>query len=254
MNIIRLSTLVKKETLRFFKVWTQTILSPVMVAILYFAVFGGALSSRITEISGISYLAFIVPGLMMLQSTNNAFQNPSSSLTISKYHGTIADLMTAPLSALEKALGYILGGVVRGILVAIAILITAFPFVDHIFPIHPFWALFFLVLANASFAALGTIVGLWAKTFDHTAGISTFLITPMGFLGGVFYSVTMLPPLAQTLSLWNPFLYFVDALRWAFFNTGDIPIFIDGLVLGGVTLFLCLLTIFLFAKNWKLQE
>ncbi len=254
MNYIRLYTLTHKESLRFLKVGAQTVISPVMVALLYFAVFGGALSSRISEISGISYLAFIVPGLIMLQSTSNAFQNPSSSLIISKYHGTLSDLLTAPLTAFEKSFGYIVGGILRGLVVAFCIFITAFPFVDEIFPIHPWWALLFLILANASFSALGVITGMWAKTFDQTAGISTFLITPMGFLGGVFYSLHMLPPLAQTLSLGNPFLYFVDALRWAFFNTGDIPLFIDILVLVGITVFLCSITVFLFFKNWKIQE
>lgn len=243
MNFIRIWSLSKKETHRFLKVWGQTVFSPVVVALLYFAVFGGALSSKITEISGISYLAFIVPGLALLQSTTNAFTNPSSSLIISKYHGTITDLLLPPFTALEKTLGYLFGGLVRGMMVTVIIFLVAASFIEGFWPIH-FWALVgMFFLANGIFSVLGTLIGIWGKTFDQISMVTTFLITPMGFLGGTFYSIEMLPPLAQKLSQFNPFLYFVDGARWAFFGQSDFDPLLDFSVAG-------VIFIVLFGLNW----
>lgn len=254
MNPIRLWSLSKKETHRFLKVWGQTVFSPVMVAILYFAVFGGALSSKITDISGISYLAFIVPGLAMLQSTTNAFTNPSSSLIISKYHGTITDLLLPPFSAWEKTLGYLFGGLARGMMVTVIIFLVAFFFVDDFLLVN-FWALILIfLLANGIFTILGTLIGIWGKTFDQISMINTFLITPMGFLGGTFYSMEMLPPLAQKISLFNPFLYFVDGARWAFFGQSDLDPVMDFCVAGGIFVMLLGINWIVFRKGWGLQS
>ncbi len=254
MNFIRLWTLTKKESHRFLKVWLQTIMSPVIIAILYFAVFGAALNSRIGEFSGIPYLAYIVPGLALLQSTTNAFQNPSSSIIISEYHGTIADLLMSPLTAFEKTLGYFFGGVLRGMIVLFVIFLIAGLMVPQFFPIHIAALLLMCFLANGIFSFLGTLAGIWAKTFDQISAITTFLITPMAFLGGVFYSVHNLPVLAQKLTLLNPFFYFVDGARWAFFGVSDISPIISFSVTISLFLILFLITFFAFQKDWRMKS
>ncbi|QQS58961.1 ABC transporter permease [Candidatus Peregrinibacteria bacterium] len=253
-TLIRLWALTEKECRRFLRVWLQTVMSPVITAILYFAVFGAALSPHISGFSKVSYLAFIVPGLILLQATNNAFQNPSSSLIIAKYHGNIVDLLTAPLSALEKTLGYLFGGIIRGMMVSLVIWAVAAFFVPHLFPEHPLLLLLMLFLANGVFTLLGTIVGIWGNTFDQISGFTTFIITPMGFLGGIFYSIELLPPLARTLSLGNPFFYFADGARWAFFGIADVSPIASFSVCGGMFLVLFTINWFMFAKDWRLKE
>lgn len=253
MNFRRLYALSYRETIRFLKVWTQTLLSSVMISVLYFAVFGGALSSQITEIANISYLAFIVPGLMIMQATLGAFQNPSSSLIISKYHGTIKDLLTSPFSAIEKTLGFMIGGIIRGMMVSITIVFVAMAFIPSLTIEHPIMMIVILFLSSAVFSALGTLAGIWSKTFDHAAGISTFIVTPMGFLGGVFYSLEMLPPLAQQISHFNPIVYMVDSLRYAFFGTSFISITFSFTI---ITTFFILSTFVLwiaFRNNWRMK-
>jgi ABC-2 type transport system permease protein len=251
MNLIRLWTLTKKETHRFLKVWSQTVLSPVMIAIMYFAVFGAALSSRISEFSGVPYLSYIVPGLALLQATSNAFQNPSSSIIIAKYQGIYPDLLIAPLSALEKTLGYLLGGVIRGMMVAFLIFGVAAFFADGLWPQNWGVLLLMLFLANGVFALLGTLAGMSAKTFDSVAAFTTFIVMPMGFLGGVFYSVHILPPLAYKLSLLNPFFYFVDATRWAFFGVSDIAPQISLLICAVIFAALFVFNYLAFAFDWR---
>jgi ABC-2 type transport system permease protein len=249
---IRLWTLTWKETFRFLKVWTQTVGSPVVIAVMYFAVFGGALGSKITELKGVPYSIFIIPGLVLLQSTTNAFMNPSSSLVIAKYSGTMSDILLPPLSALEKTLGYMLGGLVRGLMVSVLIFIVAGLFTGQYIPVH--WGVFIamLILTNGVFALLGTLIGIWAKSFDQISGFTTFIITPMGFLGAIFYSLDMLPPLAQTLSLLNPFFYFADGLRYGFLGINEIsPLISVGLTLG-LFVMLFFLNWLAFFKNWRL--
>jgi ABC-2 type transport system permease protein len=253
MNFIRLKTLIWKETYRFLKVWLQTVLSPVVLAIMYFAVFGGALGSRIPEVNGISYAIFIIPGLVLLQSTTNSFNNPSSSLIIAKYNGNISDLLLPPLSALEKTLGFLLGGISRGLMVAFLIFITAGIFTGKFFPEH--WGFFFLMLffANGIFALLGTLLGIWAKNFDQIAGFSTFVITPMGFLGAIFYSLDMLPPMAQTISKFNPFFYLADGLKWSFLNIAEVDPFLSFSISGTIFFILFGLTYWAFDSGWRLK-
>ena len=254
MNFIRIKTLTKKETHRFLKVWPQTILSPVMIAFLYIIVFGGALSSQISEINGISYLSFIIPGLVLLQSTTNAFQNASSSLIISKYHGTISDLIHPPLTALEKTIGFCLGGIFRGLLVSLAIFIFASFFMENFMPKHPIYLLLILLISNGIFATMGTIAGIFGKSFDHISGFTTFIITPMGFLGGIFYSLEMLPPFAQTISLFNPFLYFVDSARWAYFGVSEINPFTNMSFIFGLFFCLFIFNWWVFHKGYRIQN
>lgn len=253
MNLIRLKTLTYKETHRFLKVWLQTLMSPVVVAVMYFAVFGGALGSEIKEINGIPYPIFIIPGLVLLQATNNAFQNASSSLIISKYSGTMSDLLLPPLTTMEKVLGFMFGGVVRGFLISILIFITAGIFTGKFIPEH--WGAFFLMLflANGIFAIFGTIAGIWAKTFDQSSGISTFIIMPMGFLGAVFYSLEMLPPLAQTISLFNPFFYLADGLRWSFLGVNEVDPSLSFGISGAIFFILFGINYWMFHTGWRIK-
>jgi ABC-2 type transport system permease protein len=254
LNFIRLWTLIWKEIHRFLKVWQQTVISPIITAVLYFAVFGAALSSRISEFDGVPYVAFIVPGLALLQATTAAFQNPSSSLIIAKYHGTIDDLLTTPLTALEKTLGFLIAGTARGMLVAVIIFLVAAVFVPDFWPEHPLWLLLVLVLVNAVFALAGTLTGIWAQTFDQTAGPVSYLITPMAFLGGVFYSLSILPAWAQTVSLINPFVYFVDAARWAMFDVSTFdPLISIGISLGFFVVFFSI-NYWAFVTSWRLRD
>ncbi len=254
MNVIRLYTLTRKETHRFLKVWMQTVFSPVVIAVMYFAVFGGALSSRIVEFNDIPYLAFIVPGLALLQATTNAFQNPSSSLIIARYQGLLPDLLMSPLTAMEKTLGYLLGGVIRGVIVTMLIFAVAAFFVRDFWPAHWFALALITFLASGTFSLMGTLVGIWSKTFDGVAGITTFVITPMAFLGGVFYSINSLPDLARQLSHINPFFYFVDATRWAFFGVSDIsPILAFGVAVGFFVFFF-VSTYLAFATDWRMKN
>ncbi len=254
MNLIRLYTLTWKETHRFLKVWLQTLMSPVIIAVMYFAVFGGALGTQIEEINGVPYPVFIIPGLVLLQSTTNAFMNPSSSIIIAKYSGTLSDLLLPPLTPMEKTLGFLLGGVIRGVLVSLLIFLVAGFFTGKFFPEHwfPFVAMVFI--ANGIFSAAGTLVGIWAKTFDQTSGISTFVITPMGFLGAIFYSLEMLPPLAQKLSQVNPFFYLADGLRWSFLGIAEV----DPRLSFGTSFIIFVvfftLNIWAFRTGWRLKQ
>ncbi len=253
INLIRLKTLTWKETHRFLKVWLQTVMSPVVIAIMYFAVFGGALGSRIPEIAGVPYAIFIIPGLVLLQSTTNAFMNPSSSLIISKYSGSISDLLLPPLSTLEKVLGFAFGGIIRGMMVSILIFITAGVFTGKFFPDHWLGLFGMLFIANGIFSLLGTLVGIWAKNFDQTAGFSTFVLTPMGFLGAIFYNLEMLPPMAQTISKFNPFFYLADGLRWSFLSVAEVAPLISFGISGGILLVLFILNYWAFATGWRLK-
>ena len=253
INSIRLWTLTKKECHRFLKVWLQTVLSPVVVAVMYFAVFGGALGSKIPEINGVPYAVFIIPGLVLLQATSNAFMNPSSSIIIAKYSGTMSDLILPPLSALEKTLGFLLGGMIRGLMVSFLIFLVAGIFTGKYVPEHLGAFLLMLVLANGIFSAAGTLVGIWAKTFDHTSGVVTFIITPMGFLGAIFYSLEMLPPLAQTLSQFNPFFYLADGLRWSFLGIAEVDPLFSFLLCGGIFILFFIANLWAFSTGWRLK-
>ncbi len=254
MNLIRLYTLTHKETHRFLKVWMQTVFSPVVIAVMYFAVFGGALSSRIVEFNNIPYLAFIVPGLALLQATTNAFQNPSSSLIIAHYQGLMPDLLMSPLTAMEKTLGFLLGGVIRGVMVTIMIFLVAAFFVKGFLPEHWLALLAITFLASGTFSLMGTLVGIWSKTFDGVAGITTFVITPMAFLGGVFYSINALPEFARQLSHFNPFFYYVDATRWAFFGVSDIAPSISFSISLALFLFFFVCTYVAFKADWRMKN
>jgi ABC-2 type transport system permease protein len=237
MRLRGLYTLFYKEVLRFGKVLLQTLLAPVVTALLYLLVFGQALAGRVNVFPGIDYTAFLVPGLIMMSVIQNSFANSSSSLIQSKITGNLVFILLAPISHLEFFAAFVAAAVLRGLLVGTGIYLVALFFVD--LPVaHPLWLLLFAALGAAMPAVLGIIAGIWARKFDQLAGFQNFIIMPLSFLSGVFYSIHALPDFWRGVSHFNPFFYAIDGFRYGFFGVGDInPL----LSLGVMTVFLVLL-------------
>ena len=231
MSTIALKTLFLKEVRRFSKVWLQTVLSPLVTTSLYFLVFGVALGSRLREISGVPYIQFVVPGLVMMTMIRDSFLNTSSSLFQSKINGTITDILVAPIGALEMVLAYVGAAMIRALIVGTLVYLVALSFTW--FPLHHIgWILFFSIFVTATLALLGMIVALWAQKFDHLAIFPNFVLLPLAFLGGVFYSIDLLPEPWNTVSRLNPLLYMVNGLRYGFLGVADVsPVTSAGVVL-----------------------
>lgn len=211
------------EMARFFRSIIQSIVSPVVSTALYFVVFGAAIGGRIPEVEGVSYGAFIVPGLIMLTVLQQSLQNASFGIYFPKFIGTIYEVLSAPISSLEIVIGYVGAAAAKALLIGLIILGTSTFFVDITIQ-HPVWMLAFLLMTCVSFALLGFILGIWAKSFEQLNLVPLLVVTPLVFLGGSFYSITMLPPVWQTISLFNPVLYLVSGFRWAFFGMADVPV------------------------------
>lgn len=221
MNRIALRTLFTKEIRRFSKVWMQTVLSPLVTTSLYFLVFGVALGSRLKEISGVPYIQFVVPGLVMMTMIRDSFLNTSSSLFQAKINGTINDLLTAPIGASEILLSYVAAAMCRSVITGALVLVVALFFTW--FPLHHLgWVAFFSIFVPATFALLGIVSALWAEKFDHLAIFPNFVLLPLAFLGGVFYSIDLLPEPWNTISQFNPLLYMVNGLRFGFLGVADV--------------------------------
>jgi ABC-2 type transport system permease protein len=221
VSTIVLKTLFIKEIRRFSKVWLQTVLSPLVTTSLYFLVFGVALGSRLREISGVPYIQFVVPGLVMMTMIRDSFLNTSSSLFQSKINGTITDILVAPIGALEMLLAYVGAAMIRAILVGALVYLVALTFTW--FPLHHIgWTLFFTVFVTATLAMSGMVAALWAERFDHLAIFPNFVLLPLAFLGGVFYSIDLLPEPWNTVSRLNPLLYMVNGLRYGFLGVADV--------------------------------
>jgi ABC-2 type transport system permease protein len=220
LNLRGLYTLFAKEVRRFLKVTVQTVLTPVVTALLYLLVFGQALEAHVEVYAGVTYSAFLIPGLMMMSIIQNAFANSSSSLIQSKMTGNLVFVLLSPISSLEFFLAFTAAAVVRGVLVALAVYAVAILFID--LPIAALWAvLSFAILGSATLGALGLIAGVWAEKFDQLAGFQNFFILPASFLSGVFYSIHSLPGMWQTVSQFNPFFYLIDGFRYGFFGQSD---------------------------------
>jgi len=231
MSTVALKTLFIKEIRRFSKVWLQTILSPLVTTSLYFLVFGVALGSRLREISGVPYIQFVVPGLVMMTMIRDSFLNTSSSLFQSKINGTIVDVLVAPIGALEILLAYVGAAMIRAIIVGALVYLVALWFTW--FPLHHLgWTIFFSLFVTATLALLGLIAALWAEKFDHLAIFPNFVLLPLAFLGGVFYSIDLLPQPWNAISRLNPLLYMVNGLRFGFLGVADVsPVTSAGVVL-----------------------
>jgi len=231
VSTIALKTLFIKEIRRFSKVWLQTVLSPLVTTSLYFLVFGVALGSRLKEISGVPYIQFVVPGLVMMTMIRDSFLNTSSSLFQSKINGTITDILIAPIGALEMLLAYVGAAMIRAVIVGTLVYMVALTFTW--FPLHHIgWTIFFTVFVTATLALAGMVVALWAERFDHLAIFPNFVLLPLAFLGGVFYSIDLLPEPWNTVSRLNPLLYMVNGLRYGFLGVADVsPVSSAGVVL-----------------------
>ncbi|AEI92410.1 MULTISPECIES: ABC transporter permease [Roseobacter] len=253
MNLIAVKTIFMFEMARFFRTIAQSLLSPVLSTSLYFVVFGAAIGSRIQEVDGVSYGAFIVPGLIMLSVITQAISNASFGIYFPKFIGTTYELLSAPVSFLEIVAGYVGAAAAKAMFIGVIILATSFAFVD-IQIAHPIAMILFLVLTCLSFSLLGFIIGIWASNFEQLQLVPLLVITPLVFLGGAFYSISMLPPVWQTISLFNPVVYLISGFRWSFFGAADVPI---GLSLMAIAAFtgVCLLVIgWIFKTGWRLRQ
>jgi len=223
MNWPAVTAIYKYEMARTLRTMFQSVVSPVISTSLYFIVFGSAIGSRIAEIDGISYGAFLVPGLIMLTLLTQSVSNASFGIFFPKFTGTIYELLSAPISPIEIVLGYVGAAATKSLVLGLIILATAGLFVP-LQILHPFWMLLFLVLTAVSFCLLGFIIGIVAKNFEQLQIVPLLIITPLVFLGGSFYSISMLPPFWQTVTLFNPVVYLVSGFRWSFYGISDVPV------------------------------
>ena len=253
MNWTAISAIYIYEMKRFFRTLAQSLFSPVLSTSLYFVVFGAAIGSRIEEVEGVSYGAFIVPGLIMLSVITQAISNASFGIYFPKFIGTIFELLSAPVNFLEIVMGYVGAAATKALFIGVIILITAHFFVDITIQ-HPLAMVAFLVLTCLNFALLGFIIGIWAGNFEQLQLVPLLIVTPLVFLGGSFYSITMLPPVWQAISMFNPVVYLISGFRWAFFGAADVPVALSLLAIGGFTT-LCLGVIWwIFRSGWRLRE
>ena len=220
MNWIGLWTLTSREVGRFFKVYRQTVIPGLISSVLYILIFGFTLEQRISSIEGISYTIFIIPGLIMMNTLTNASSNPSSSLLQMKLTGQVPDLMQAPLSSLEISLAFIVGGVVRGVVNGILILLIGI-WIGGMEVLYPIATIGFIFVVSVAFSSMGLLLGQLADTWDQLATMQHFFLTPLSFLGGIFYSVNMLPDWAQTISAFNPIYYMINGLRYTTLGFSD---------------------------------
>lgn len=216
-------TIVRKEIRRFVRIWVQTITPPAINAVLYMLIFGGLIGSRISEMDGVPYLDFIVPGIIMMGIIINSYSNVSSSLFASKMQHYIEELVVSPVSNFTILAGFIVGGVARGLMVGILVSIVAFLFTD-LSPMHPFITLTVAILTSIMFSLGGFLNGLFAKTFDDISVVPNFVLTPLTYLGGIFYSISMLPEVWQGVSKLNPVLYMINGFRFGILGSSDIPL------------------------------
>ncbi|MCC6598855.1 MAG: ABC transporter permease [Alphaproteobacteria bacterium] len=226
MNYRGIASIYKFEMSRTFRTIGQSVASPVISTVLYFIVFGSAIGSQITDIDGVSYGAFIVPGLIMLTVLSQSISNASFGIYFPRFTGTIYEILSAPLSFAEVAVGYVGAAASKSVMIGIIVLCTAGFFVPleiH----HPFWMAFFLVMTCLTFALLGFIIGIWADGFEKLQLIPLLIITPLTFLGGSFYSINMLPEFWQKISLLNPVVYLVSGFRWSFYESADVSLHVS---------------------------
>ena len=253
INLQAIKVIYKYEMLRAWKTLFQSLASPVISTALYFVVFGSAIGSRIDTIEGVSYGLFIVPGLTMLSLLTKSIANASFGIFFPKFTGSIYEVLSAPISFFEILIGYVGAAATKSLILGIIILLTASFFVDLKIA-HPFWMLTFLILTCISFSLFGFIIGLWANNFEKLQIIPLLVITPLVFLGGSFYSVSMLPPVWQTITLFNPVLYLVSGFRWSFFEVSDVSV---GVSLATILIFLgiCLAVVsWMFKTGYRLKQ
>ena len=253
MNLYAVRAIYRFEMSRTWRTLLQSIVSPVISTSLYFVVFGAALGSRLTAIDGVSYGAFIIPGLVMLSLLTQSISNASFGIYFPRFVGTIYELLSAPVSPAEIVLGYVGASASKSLLLGLIILATARLFVAFEV-LHPFWMVAFLVLTATTFSLFGFIIGIWADSFEKLNLVPLLVVTPLTFLGGSFYSISMLPPVWRTVTLFNPVVYLISGFRWSFFGVSDIGV---GVSLGMTVVFmaLCLAVIgWIFRTGYRLKR
>jgi ABC-2 type transport system permease protein len=252
MNTYGVRAIYHFELARWFRTLVQSLLSPVISTSLYFVVFGAAIGSRMAEIDGVSYGAFIVPGLIMLSVLTESISNASFGIYMPRYTGTIYEVLSAPISPLEIVVGYVGAAATKSIMLGLVILATARVFVPFSIE-HPVWMVSFLILTSLTFSLFGFIIGLWASGWEKLQIVPIMVVTPLAFLGGSFYSINMLPPLWQKITLFNPVVYLINGFRWSFYGISDVGV---GISLGMTLLFmaLCLIIIWwIFKTGYRLK-
>ena len=246
------STIVRKEVIRFLRIWPQTFLPSVVTTVLYFLIFGTFIGSQIKEVGGVSYMAFIVPGLVMMAILNGSFQNIAFSFFQLKFMKTVEEILVSPMPAWTVVLGYITGSLLRGLIIGVLVFLSAYIF--EVIPVmHPFYALIIASTTAILFSLAGLINAIYAKGFDGINIIPTFVIIPLTYLGGVFYSLSLLPPVWQTLSYLNPVLYMVSAFRFSILGFSDISFLLSLSVLFGCVTLLFIWVLYLFKTGKGLR-
>ena len=253
MNIPAIRAIYRFEMARTFRTLTQSIVSPVLSTSLYFVVFGAAIGSRMGDIGGTSYGAFIIPGLIMLSLLNESISNASFGIYLPKWSGTIYELLSAPVSPFEAVLGYVGAASTKSVMLGLLILATARFFVPYSI-MHPLWMVAFLLLTAVTFSSFGFIIGLWADDFQKLQIIPLMVVTPLTFLGGAFYSINMLPPFWQKVAMFNPVVYLISGFRWSFYGQSDVNVVVSA----GMTLaflLVCAAAIaWIFRTGYKLRS
>ena len=253
MNLPAIRAIYKFEMARWGRTFLQSIISPVIATSLYFVVFGAAIGSRISDIDGIPYGAFIVPGLIMLTLLAQSVANASFGIYFPRFAGTIYEILSAPISAFEIVIGYVGEAATKSIILGLIILATAALFVPFEIA-HPFWMVTFLVLTAVTFSLLGFLIGIWADGFERLQLVPLLIITPLTFLGGTFYPISVLPPFWQTVSMFNPVVYLVSGFRWSFFESADVGVGLS-LAMTLVFLALCLAAVWwIFKTGYRLKS
>ena len=253
MNLPATTAIYKFEMARWRRTMLQSVVSPVIATSLYFVVFGAAIGSRITQIEGVPYGAFIVPGLIMLTLLTQSVANASFGIYFPRFTGTIYELLSAPISAFEIVIGYVGAAATKSIILGLIILATAWLFVPiHI--AHPFWMMAFLLLTAVTFSLLGFIIGIWADGFEKLQLVPLLIITPLTFLGGTFYSISVLPPVWQAVTLFNPVVYLVSGFRWSFYEIADVAPAVS-VVMIALFLAICLAVVaWIFKTGYRLKS
>ena len=253
MNSYAINAIYTFEMSRWFRTLVQSVASPVISTSLYFVVFGAAIGSRMAQIDGVSYGAFIVPGLIMLSVLTESISNSSFGIYMPRWAGTIYEVLSAPISYIEIVIGYVGAAATKSILLGLIILATARLFVPFSIE-HPFWMIAFLVLTSVTFALLGFLIGIWADSWEKIQIVPMMVVTPLTFLGGSFYSISMLPPIWQKITLFNPVVYLVNGFRWSFYGVSDVNVVLSfGMTLG--FMLLCLGVIhWMFRTGYKLKN
>ena len=252
MNLYAIRAIYLFEMARTWRTLMQSIASPVLSTSLYFIVFGTAIGSRMAQIDGVSYGAFIVPGLIMLSILTESISNASFGIYMPKFTGTIYEILSAPVSAFETVIGYVGAAATKSVIIGAIILVTARLFVEFSIA-HPVWMIAFLVLTSVTFSLFGFIIGIWADSFQKLQIVPLMIVTPLAFLGGSFYSINMLPPFWQTLALFNPVVYLVSGFRWSFYGVSDVGV---GISLGMTLMFMlaCLVLVaWMFRTGYRLR-